>query len=40
MPDVSLVTNSLAFSPKAKIKNVPIALDDFDVFFTGGRIQF
>lgn len=40
MPDISLVTNSLAFSPKGKIKNVPIALDDFDVFFTGGRIQF
>lgn len=40
MPDISLVTNSLAFSPKGKIKNVPIELDDFDVFFTGGRIQF
>ena len=26
--------------PKGKLKDVPIALDDFDVFFTGGRIQF
>jgi hypothetical protein len=39
-PEISLVTNSLAFSPTGKIKNVPIELDDFDVVFMGGRIQF
>jgi hypothetical protein len=39
-PEISLVTNSLAFSPTGKIRNVPIALEDFDVFFAGGRIQF
>ncbi len=39
-PEISLVTNSLAFSPNGRIKNVPIALEDFDVFFMGGRTQF
>jgi hypothetical protein len=39
-PEISLVTNNLAFSPTGKIKNVPIELDDFDVLFMGGRIQF
>jgi hypothetical protein len=39
-PSISLVTNAPAFSPTGKIKNVPIELDDFDLFFAGGRIQF
>jgi predicted porin len=39
-PEISLVTNNLAFSPNGKIKSVPIELEDFDVFFMGGRIQF
>jgi predicted porin len=39
-PDISLVTNSLAFSPNGKIKSVPIELDDFDVVFMGGRLSF
>ena len=29
-----------AFSPTGTLKNVPITLDDFDVLFMGGRIQF
>ena len=28
------------FSSKGKLKSVPLALDDFDVLFMGGRIQF
>jgi hypothetical protein len=28
------------FSPKGKLKSVPLALDDFDVLYMGGRIQF
>jgi hypothetical protein len=39
-PEIDLVTRDLAFSPKGKLKSVPITLDDFDVFFTGGRIAF
>ena len=29
-----------AFSPTVTLKNVSIDLDDFDVFWMGGRIQF
>jgi hypothetical protein len=39
-PEIKLVTRDPAFSPTGSLKNVPIALDDFDVFFMGGRIQF
>jgi predicted porin len=39
-PEIDLVTRDLAFSRKGKLKSVPITLDDFDVFFTGGRIAF
>ena len=39
-PEIKLVTRDPAFSPTGTLKNVPIALDDFDVFFMGGRIQF
>lgn len=28
------------FSPTVTLKNVSIDLDDFDVFWMGGRIQF
>ncbi len=39
-PEVTLVTRDPLYSPTGKLKGVPIALDDFDVFFMGGRIQF
>jgi hypothetical protein len=39
-PEISLVTNNLADSPKSDIKSVPIRLGHFDVFWMGGRIQF
>ena len=39
-PEIKLVTRDPAFSPTGSLKNVPITLDDFDVFFMGGRIQF
>ena len=39
-PEIKLVTRDPAFSPTGTLKNVPITLDDFDVFFMGGRIQF
>ena len=39
-PEIKLVTRDPSFSPTGKLKNVPIDLDDFDVFFMGGRIQF
>ncbi len=39
-PQIELVTRDLTFSPKGKLKDVPISLEDFDVFFMGGRIQF
>ena len=39
-PEVKLVTRDPSFSSTGKLKNVPITLDDFDVFFMGGRIQF
>ena len=39
-PEIKLVTRDPSFSPTGKLKNVPIELDDFDVFFMGGRIQF
>lgn len=28
------------FSSKGKLKNVPLELDNFDVLYMGGRIQF
>lgn len=39
-PEIKLVTRDPAFSPTGKLRNVPITLDDFDVFYMGGRIQF
>ena len=39
-PEIKLVTRDPSFSPTGKLKNVPIDLDNFDVFFMGGRIQF
>ena len=39
-PEIKLVTRDPAFSPTGTLKNVPITLDDFDVLFMGGRIQF
>jgi hypothetical protein len=39
-PEIKLVTRDPSFSPTGALKNVPITLDDFDVFFMGGRIQF
>ena len=35
-PEIKLVTRDPAFSPTGTLKNVPIALDDFDVLFMGG----
>ena len=39
-PEIALVTRDPTYSPTGKLKSVPIALEDFDVFFMGGRIQF
>ncbi len=39
-PEISLVTTDLAFSPTGKLRNVPIALEEFQVFYMGGRMQF
>ena len=39
-PEIKLVTRDPSFSPAGTLKNVPIDLDDFDVFWMGGRIQF
>ena len=39
-PEIKLVTRDPSFSPAGKLKSVPISLDDFDVFWVGGRIQF
>ena len=39
-PEIKLVTRDPSFSPTGKLKNVPISLDDFDVFWVGSRIQF
>ena len=39
-PDVDLVTRDTAVSPKGKLKDVAAPLDDFDLFYTGGRIYF
>ena len=39
-PEIKLVTTDPSFSPTGKLKNVPIELDDFDVFYMGGRLYF
>jgi hypothetical protein len=39
-PEVDLVTRDLAISPNGKLKKVGAPLDDFDLFYTGGRIYF
>jgi hypothetical protein len=39
-PEISLVTTDLAFSPTGKLRGVPIALEEFQVFYMGGRMQF
>jgi hypothetical protein len=39
-PEVDLVTRDPAVSPNGKLKNVGAPLDDFDLFYTGGRIYF
>ena len=39
-PEITLVTRDPMFSSTGKFKGVPITLDDFDVFYMGGRIQF
>ena len=38
--DLDLVTRDLAFSPHGKLKRVGESIDDFDVFYTGGRLYF
>ena len=38
--DVDLVTRDPAVSPTGKLKSVGAPLDDFDLFYTGGRIYF
>ena len=38
--DVDLVTRDPSVSPNGKLKRVPESIDDFDVFYTGGRIYF
>ena len=39
-PEISLVTRDPTFSPTGKLKGVPISLEEFQVFFAGGRIAF
>jgi predicted porin len=39
-PEVDLVTRDPAVSPNGALKRVGAPLDDFDVFYTGGRIYF
>jgi predicted porin len=39
-PEVDLVTRDLTVSPNGKLKKVGAPLDDFDLFYTGGRIYF
>ena len=38
--DLDLVTRDLAVSPHGKLKSVGESIDDFDVFYTGGRLYF
>jgi len=38
--DVSLVTRDLSVSPNGKLSGVGESIDDFDVFYTGGRLYF
>jgi predicted porin len=38
--DVCGTSDQKDFSSKGKLKNVPLSLDDFDVLYMGGRIQF
>ncbi len=38
--DLSLVTRDLTVSPKGKLKGVAESIDDFQVFYTGGRLYF
>ena len=38
--DVDLVTRDPSVSPTGKLKGVGAPLDDFDLFYTGGRIYF
>lgn len=37
---VDLVTRDLSVSPNGKLKRIGESLDDFDVFYSGGRIYF
>jgi hypothetical protein len=39
-PEVDLVTRDPTVSPTEKLKSVGATLDDFDLFYTGGRIYF
>jgi predicted porin len=39
-PEVDLVTRDPVVSPTGKLKSVGAPLDDFDLFYTGGRIYF
>ena len=38
--DLNLVTRDPSVSPNGKLKNVPVSIDDFDLFYSGGRIYF
>ena len=38
--DLDLVTRDPAVSPQGKLKSVGESIDDFDVFYTGGRLYF
>jgi hypothetical protein len=39
-PEVDLVTRDPVVSPNGKLKKVNAPLDDFDLFYSGGRIYF
>jgi predicted porin len=39
-PEVSLVTRDPVVSPRGRLENVAAPLDDFHLFYTGGRIYF
>jgi hypothetical protein len=38
--NIDLVTRDLTVSPRGKLKGVAESIDDFDVFYTGGRLYF
>jgi hypothetical protein len=38
--DINLVTRDLTVSPRGRLKRVGESIDDFDLFYSGGRLYF